>query len=157
MEIERKFLIADPPEDLARFESRAIRQGYLTIADDGTEVRVRMHGESPTLTVKQGRGEIRAEEEIELDPDAFARLWPLTEGRRVEKRRHLIPLDQHHTAELDVYGGDLEGLVTAEVEFPDAADAREFDPPAWFGTEVTGDVRYNNQRLAVDGVPDKPL
>jgi adenylate cyclase len=57
------------------------------------------------------------------------------------------------TIELDVYGGDLEGLVVAEVEFASEEDADAFDPPAWLGREVTDDPRYKNQRLARDGAP----
>jgi hypothetical protein len=41
IEIERKFLVAEPPSDLARWPATKIEQGYLAVADDGTEVRVR--------------------------------------------------------------------------------------------------------------------
>jgi CYTH domain-containing protein len=54
---------------------------------------------------------------------------------------------------LDVYGGELEGLIVAEVEFPHVAAAFDYDQPAWFGTEVTTDDRYKNRRLATDGRP----
>ena len=55
--------------------------------------------------------------------------------------------------ELDVYTGDLEGLVVAEVEFDSEEAAEAFAPPEWFGEDVTDDVRYKNQRLARDGAP----
>jgi CYTH domain-containing protein len=55
--------------------------------------------------------------------------------------------------ELDVYRGALAGLVVAEVEFRSEADAEAFRPPSWFADEVTGDPRFANQRLAVDGIP----
>lgn len=97
---------------------------------------------------------MREEEEVELDPDPFERLWRLTDGRRLEKRRYLIPTGDGLTIELDVYSGDLAGLVVAEVEFPDEERAASFEPEAWFGPEVTGDPRYGNQRLAVHGRPD---
>jgi adenylate cyclase len=153
-EIERKFLVAVLPADLERCESSDIRQGYLAIAEDDTEVRVRDRGGRATLTVKRGRGRVRAEEEIELDAEAFAKLWPLTEGRRIEKRRHLIPVGADLTIELDVYSGALAGLATAEVEFPSETAADAFEPPAWLGPELTGDPRFSNQRLAVEGIPD---
>jgi adenylate cyclase len=153
IEIERKFLVPDPPGDLDRHPSTAIEQGYLAIADDGTEVRIRRRDESATLTVKSGGGRSRVEEEIELDAQRFERLWPLTEGRRIEKTRYEIAADDGLTIELDVYDGDLAGLVVAEIEFAseDAADA--FAGPGWLGREVTDDKRYKNQRLACDGVP----
>jgi adenylate cyclase len=153
MEIERKFLVDAPPDGLDGRPSSAIDQGYLAIEPGGTEVRVRRRDGRATLTAKTGTGRSRGEEEIALDPDAFDRLWPLTEGRRVEKVRHLIPAGDGLTIELDVYGGDLDGLVVAEVEFPDEAAADAFEPPDWLGADVTDDARYKNQRLAVDGRP----
>jgi adenylate cyclase len=151
-EIERKFLVTDPPRDLDRYDATDIRQGYLAVGD--TEVRVRDRDGATTLTVKQGSGRVRAEEEIEIDSDAFDRLWPLTEGRRIEKRRYLIPDDGGHTIELDAYRGDLDGLVVAEVEFDSEDDAKAWERPAWIGRELTGDGRYSNQRLALGGLPD---
>jgi len=153
VEIERKFLVAAPPADLERHPSSAIEQGYLAIEPGGIEVRVRRRDGASVLTAKAGTGRTRAEEEIEIDGAAFERLWPLTAGRRVEKVRHLIPAGDGLTIELDVYGGDLAGLVVAEVEFPDEAAADAFVPPAWLGADVTDDERYKNHRLAVDGRP----
>jgi adenylate cyclase len=153
MEIERKFLVDAPPDDLGRHPSSAIEQGYLAIEPGGVEVRVRRRNGKAVLTAKAGTGRTRAEEEVAIDAGAFERLWPLTAGRRVEKVRHLIPAGDGLTIELDVYGGDLTGLVVAEVEFPDEAAADAFVPPAWLGADVTDDERYKNHRLAVDGRP----
>ena len=153
MEIERKFLVEAPPGDVGRHPSSAIEQGYLAIEPGGIEVRVRRRDGKAVLTAKAGTGRTRAEEEVAIDADAFERLWPLTAGRRVEKVRYLIPAGDGLTIELDVYGGDLAGLVVAEVEFPDEATADAFAPPAWLGADVTDDERYKNHRLAVDGRP----
>src|SRR4051812_29701618 len=153
MEIERKFLVDAPPEDLDRHPSSAIEQGYLAIEPGGVEVRVRRRGGTAVLTAKAGSGRTRAEEEVAIDADAFERLWPLTAGRRVEKVRHLIPLDGGLTLELDVYGGDLAGLVVAEVEFPDEATADAFAPPAWLGADAPDGERYKNHPPAADGRP----
>ena len=88
-----------------------------------------------------------------IEEERFASLWPLTEGRRVVKTRHLLLLDDGLTVELDVYAGDLEGLLTAEIEFPSEAASAAFAPPAWLGTDITGDPRYANQSLALNGRP----
>jgi adenylate cyclase len=153
MEIERKFLVDEPPE-LSGGEFSEIEQGYLALADDegGAEVRLRRRGEKRTLTVKSAGAEVREEEEIELDAEGFDRLWRLTEGRRLGKRRYLIEHGELEI-ELDVYTGGLEGLMVAEVEFPDEDAAREFDPPKWFGDEVTGKREYLNETLATKGRP----
>jgi adenylate cyclase len=150
MEVERKFLLPEPPE-LDGTESDEIDQGYLAIGSDG-EVRLRRKTDQHLLTVKRGAGISREEAEVELDTDAFERLWPLTEGRRLRKRRHIVPFGDLDV-EVDVYEGELDGLVVAEVEFPSEDEARGFEPPAWIGDEVTGDERYLNETLAIQGRP----
>ena len=152
-EIERKFLVADPPPDLERHPRSHLQQGYLAVDPVGIEVRIRRRDEQTTLTIKGGRGRARAEEEMEISRERFARLWDLTAGRRVEKTRYEIPADGGLTIELDVYHGPLEGLLTAEVEFGSEAQADTFSAPDWFGRDVTGDDAYKNRRLAVDGRP----
>lgn len=150
MEIERKFLVPDPPE-LAGVESDPVEQGYLSLGAGG-EVRLRRRGERLLLTAKRGEGLVREEAEVEVEAGQFDALWPLTAGRRLRKRRHLIP-HQGLTIELDVFEDELAGLAVAEVEFPDEVTARGFTPPDWLGAEVTGDPAYLNESLAVNGRP----
>jgi adenylate cyclase len=153
IEIERKFLVVEVPRDLGAHPARPVRQGYLAVEPGGGEVRVRQIGDATVLTVKRGGGRTRVEEEVAIDPAAFERLWPLTAGRRVEKLRHLVPAGDGLVLEVDVYEGDLAGLVVAEVEFPSEAAADAWAPPAWLGAEVTMDERYKNHRLATEGIP----
>ena len=153
VEIERKFLLTGLPDAVEPGGGDAIEQGYVAIADDGVEVRVRRRAGTSTLTVKSGPGERRVEEEIEIDDRRFESLWPLSEGRRLTKRRHVVPLGDDLVAEVDVYEDALAGLLTAEVEFPSEEASRAFAPPPWFGAEVTGDARYANQSLALHGAP----
>jgi adenylate cyclase len=150
MEVERKFLVPEPP-DLDGTESDEIQQGYLAVGADG-EVRLRHRGDDLVLTAKRGSGLAREEAEIALDSANFERLWPLTEGRRLRKRRHVIPHGDLKI-ELDVYEAELEGLLVAEVEFPSEDEAGDFQPPDWIGEEVTGDERYLNETLATRGRP----
>lgn len=153
IEIERKFLVAEPPSHLERWPATAIEQGYVALDEDGTEVRVRRRDGRTWLTVKSGAGRVRVEEEIEIEPERFERLWALTEGRRIEKTRYELDAGDGLVLELDVYAGDLEGLVVAEVEFESEEAAEGFTPPGWLGPDVTEDARYKNQRLARDGAP----
>jgi adenylate cyclase len=150
-EIERKFLVAQRPDWLDRCRSEAIEQGYLAIGEDD-EVRIRRSDGGAVLTVKRGHGEERLEEEVEIDDDQVAALWPLTDGRRISKRRYYV--EGEPTIEVDVYAGDLDGLVTAEAEFGSREAADRFSPPAWTGQEVTDDDRYANQQLAIHGRPN---
>jgi adenylate cyclase len=153
VEIERKFVLAAPPPGLDSREHARIEQGYVAIDPAGSEVRVRRKGDKRVLTIKAGSGLVRAEEEWALEPERFDALWSLTDGRRVVKTRYLVPLEDGLTAEVDVYEGALEGLVTAEVEFESEQASEAFAAPEWLGREVTGDGRYANRTLAVSGAP----
>jgi len=148
-EIERKFLVKRLPERLNRSRRYLIAQGYLAAEPGGRHVRLRKKGKTASLTFKVGRGAAREEREIKLSPNQFALLWPATAGRRLRKLRYELPW-KNLLIELDVYRGKHSGLVVAEVEFPNRAACRKFKAPAWFGTEVTGNKRYSNVRLATE-------
>jgi CYTH domain-containing protein len=155
-EIERRFLIGDP-KSVSRHASSSerIEQGYVAIDSNGTHVRVRKLGEQTVLTAKQGSGRDRFEAELEIDGSDFEDLWPLTEGRRIAKRRHYGDAGDGAEFEADVFDGPLRGLVVVEVEFDSADESERFQPPDWFGREVTDDERYSNVKLAVDGRPEE--
>jgi CYTH domain-containing protein/CHAD domain-containing protein len=149
-EIERKFELDTIPPEAAGAPSTTIEQGYLAV-DAETEVRLRRAGGELLLTVKRGRGGSREEVEVRLYAEQFEALWPLTEGRRLRKSRRRVPLGDGLLAEIDRYGGGLEGLLVAEVEFPSEQASRGFRPPSWLGREVTGDPAYANRSLALNG------
>lgn len=155
-EVERKFLALDVPDGLTGPSGVSIDQGYLAI-DEESEVRLRRAGDRFTLTVKNGHGESRRETEVDLDQATFDELWADTVGHRVEKVRRKIDLDGRLVAELDEYSGGLEGVRVVEVEFESEGAARNFEPPAWFGRELTGDRAWANQSLAASGAPEKRL
>jgi len=150
LEIERKFLVEELPAGISIETEEEIAQGYLTVGED--QVRLRRRGDHHLITVKRGRGLAREEVEVPLPRESFDELWPLTEGRRLRKTRRTTPVGGG-TAEIDVYHPPLDGLVTVEIEFPDADAARAFAPPPWFGRELTDDERYSNERLALEGLP----
>lgn len=151
-EIERKWIVTDLPDGLLGRGGTSIRQAYLTGATADPEVRLRDRDGARQITIKIGRGLARDEFEIEVDDATFDGLWSHTEGARLEKVRHEVSVDDL-TAEVDVYSGDLEGLVTVEVEFASSAAARSFEPPTWFARDVTDEDAYANRRLARDGLP----
>jgi adenylate cyclase len=152
-EIERKLLVEELPGDLDVWSAARLEQGYLAITDEA-EIRIRRaDGSDARLTVKSSPALSRVEEELALDAEAFERLWPLTEGRRLDKIRHTREDAPGVLFELDVYAGALAGLVTLEVEFASEEAASAWTPPAWAGREVTGETAYANQTLAVHGAP----
>ena len=152
VEIERKFLAASVPGEQDLAPGRRLRQGYL--AEDGAvEVRLRRTGDAAALSVKAGAGLRRTEVEAPISAEDAEALWAHTEGRRLEKVRYEVVLDGGLVAEVDRYEGDLDGLVTVEVEFASEADAARFEPPAWFGRELTGAPGWSNAALARHGRP----
>ena len=153
-EIERKFLVKSLPENLDQYPHKDIIQGYLAITEDGTEVRLRQKGKKYFQTVKSGSGKTRFESEVEITEEQFNSLWEATKGKRVEKTRYEIP-HESGTIELDVYHGDLDGLLSAEMEFSSEDNSNKFIAPEWLSEEVTDDKRYKNQNLALHGVPKR--
>lgn len=154
-EIERKWLLDGLPPGIEKLTGERIEQGYLAIEPDGAEVRVRRRAGRSSLTVKSAGDLERTETEIALTDAQFDNLWPATEGSRITKVRYRWLLRaRDRVAELDVFEGDLEGLLTAEVEFSSVEESKNFRPMMRFGREVTRDARYKNRRLAREGLPE---
>lgn len=151
VEIERKFLVEQPPAGEVLGPGVAYRQGYLAGEGD-VECRVRIAAAGAWFTVKAGRGVARTEVEIAVPADEAEALWPHTVGRRLEKVRFRVTVDGG-VAEVDRYRGELDGLWTVEVEFPDESAAAAFEPPPWFGAELTHEPGWGNGALARHGRP----
>lgn len=147
MEIERKFVPAQLPPDLTRWQATKMTQAYLCT---DPVIRIRREGDSYLLTCK-GRGLMAREEyNLPLSEQAFFSLLPKCDGRIIHKTRYRAPVElaPSLTAELDLFEGELEGLVILEVEFPSVEDANSFIPPAWYGEEVTENPAYHNASLS---------
>jgi len=153
MEIERKFVVRElPPGLLAATTSTLIRQGYLQIEAD-YELRIRQRGTQFWMTLKRGSGLKRLEQECPIEEVLFNMLWPLTEGRRIEKTRHLL-LENGQQLEIDVFAGELSPLVLLEVEFESVEKSRRFKIPEFASQEVTEEKAYKNSVLATAGIPN---
>ena len=117
-EIERKFLVTSAEWRIGRGGVR-IRQFYLAAAP-GRTVRVRIvDGDSARLTLKFGGvGPERDEFEYPVSLAEAAEMLAFAIGRVIAKTRHHV----NHGGrlyEVDVFGGELGGLVIAELETPD--------------------------------------
>jgi len=157
MEIERKFLVAgDGWRDGA--SATRIRQGYIMAdAGRGIAIRIRVRGERANLNIKAVRGDdlaVRDEYEYPVPlEDAHAMLDTLCADPPIDKVRHEV----HYEGmlwEIDVFEGANEGLIVAEIELDERAQA--FARPPWLGAEVTGDPRYLNQYLSSHPYRDWP-
>ena len=143
MEIERKFLIKNVPENLGDYECLQIKQGYLCRKP---VVRVRSSNDSYILTYKGGGMMAREEYNLPLNEKAFIHLLEKVDGTIIEKKRYLIPFGKY-TIELDHFQSPNQGLFLAEVEFESVEEAEAFTPPEWFGKEVTYDKNYHNSNM----------
>ena len=147
MEIERKFLIRkdDLPQDLASYPCHRIEQGYLCTSP---VVRIRRQDDDYFLTYKFKGLMSREEYNLPLTAEAYEHLKPKADGILITKDRYVIPEKDGLFIELDVFHGEYEGVLLAEVEFPSEEVAVEYEGPAWFDDEVTFDSRYQNNNLA---------
>ena len=144
MEIERKFLVLEQPTDLEKYPCAHIEQAYLNTSP---VIRIRRKDEQYILTCK-GKGLLaREEHELLLSQKEYQNLLARAQGRMIVKKRYEIPY-LCHTIELDIFEGDLASLVVAEVEFSTEKEAQTFQPPKWFGKEVTYDSAYTNAALS---------
>ena len=145
MEIERKFLIKDLPKDLTSYPCSQIEQAYL---NENPVLRIRRKDDDYILTYKSKGMMAREESEFPLSKEAYEHLRTKADGKIISKTRYFIPLAPH-TIELDVFQGDMEPLIMAEVEFASIEEANVFLPPDWFGQDVTMDRRYHNVNMAL--------
>lgn len=143
MEIESKFLVKELPSDLAAYNRKEIEQGYVSTMP---VIRIRKLNEQHILTIK-GKGlTVREEFEMDIEEDAYTRLLTKLDYPLIQKTRYYIPF-KSHTIELDVFHGHLDGLVIAEVEFDSVEAMDTFVAPDWFGENVSGEAKYQNNRL----------
>lgn len=158
-EIERKFLLIHAPnfslyENLGRVSS--IRQGYVSKHDKGV-VRIRQDNDDFIITVK-GTGVLsREEHEINILFPMAELLFSMCIGSVIHKTRHRINHDGL-VYEVDIFEGNLSGLVLLEIEFSSEEEARAYTPSLLqelIIREVTTEKCYANLRLALDGLPDK--
>ena len=144
-EIERKFRVANDDWRAMATSSSSIKQGYLSSSAEAT-VRVRLEDNLGTLTIKsKTKGITRNEFEYAIPAQEAKELLMLCRGPLIEKIRYRI-LQENHTWEIDVFEGDNDGLIIAEIELTSEDDY--FAKPQWLGEEVSGDSRYYNSNLA---------
>jgi adenylate cyclase len=147
IEIERKFLVTSEAFKAEAHSEIKIVQGFLSVDPERT-VRIRVKGAQGFLTIK-GRsneeGTSRFEWEQEIAINEAESLLKLCLPGVIDKVRYEVKLESH-LFEIDVFSGDNDGLVIAEVELTSADEA--FPKPHWLGKEVTGDIRYYNSQLS---------
>ena len=150
LEIERKFLVKEGAgshfnDDPLVHDLHVvlIKQGYI-LNNQQFQARIRINNGKGFMTVKSGKaGLVRYEREIEIPFDMANILLSQCDGV-IEKLRHYIEY-KGHTFEVDVFRGNLEGLILAEIELHETDE--EVDLPPFIQEEVTGNPDYYNNNL----------
>ena len=164
MEIERKFTVKTIPVNLDQYPFHIIEQAYL---NTDPVVRIRKEDDDYYLTYK-GKGLMSREEyNLPLNESSYYHLREKADGSIITKKRYLIPLEKptfvsdfqkridqsgHSNIELrielDIFEAPHNGLIIAEVEFPDEETANAFLPVDWVDQDVTNDPKYHNSNLS---------
>lgn len=149
VEIERKYLLKGFPKEAKSAPFDYIEQGYLP----GERLLERIRkvrgpkGERYYRTMKFGSGMVRTEIEEEMSADLFKKLWPITRGKRVIKRRYTVETGED-TWVFDVFKG--RKLVLCEIEI--ASEHRAIVIPEWLvpyvDRDVTDESEFTNVNLA---------
>ena len=173
VEIERKFLVKEFPDDLNKYPFHQIEQAYLNVSP---AVRVRREDDTYYMTYKGLKGSAQArigqtEYNMPLTKEAYEHLSSKADGNIITKKRYLIPLNddafdedileanselksavQNRSIkiELDVFEGVFAGRILAEVEFPTEEAALVYHPAEWFSQDVTGDPQYSNAHMSAE-------
>lgn len=161
-EIERKYEVNSLPKDLKIEKAMDIEQ-VVIYKDENTHIRIRKVQETyPNknttyiYTIKT-KGDIKYnnkydigkkyEIESEIEKDEYEKLKQRKISNKINKKRIVIPIEENLKVEIDVYKDYLEGLLTAEVEFSNEENAKDFQKPDWFGKEI-GYKELSNRKLA---------
>lgn len=152
IEIERRFLVKsiDVVNNLIeeyKETKKTIVQDYI-YSDSLTTIRKRLivkdGKERYIYTVKTGRKGLSVNEyESEITKSEYFMLNKDPDRITIEKDRYIIPYIDNLKIELDVFHGEYEGVIFAEIEFESEEQAKNIKIPDWFYTEI-GDKISNN-------------
>jgi adenylate cyclase len=145
-EVERRFLVRGNEWRQIEAGRTVIRQAYLALRKRAS-VRVRISNHNmATLTVKSRPAKVRRLElEYTIPIGEAEALMVLRKGSVIEKVRRHVPHGDL-TWDVDVFSGENQGLVIAEIEL--RHENQRIDLPPWIGQEVTGQPQYSNGSLA---------
>ncbi len=145
IEIERKYLVKNL--DFVKYGvPHRIKQGYIS-TEEGRVVRIRIKDQKGYLTLKsasQGFAHHEFEYEIPV-ADAEQMLDSMCHKPIIDKTRFDL-LHKGKKWEIDVFNGENEGLIIAEIELQSKDE--EFKIPPFIDREVTDDPRYYNAYIA---------
>lgn len=152
VERERRFLLEDLPEGLTRADHHLqITDNYIT----NTRLRIRKVREPRTNRWTVKFTQKFAPDESDLSRTlitniylnaAEAEVLSVFEANEIRKNRYKFDY-QGHTLGIDMFLGDLFGLVLAELSFADDEEMRKFVMPPFALADVTNNPLFTGGRL----------
>lgn len=149
----RRFLVAQYPRELLHgLTPLIVRQGYIT-SESANSVSIKDEGGKHSLYVKQGFGKQQQLQNISLTVEQFSTLWPSTQNQRVEMHCFAVRFAGRRFT-FEVYQKHLAPLILVSVEFDSELCSKRFELPEFIECEVTHSREYQNEELALSGLPD---
>lgn len=153
VERERKYLLQDLPEGLTRADFHLqITDNYIT----GSRLRLRKVRDPRT-----NKWTVKFTQKFAVDPSDLSRtiitnmylnaveaeMLSIFEANEIRKNRYPFEYEGHKFA-VDMYLGDLFGLVLSEVSFETDEDLESFTKPPFALAEVTNDAVFSGGALS---------
>ena len=160
-EIERKYVVNYLPKNLKIANILDIEQAFI-YKDVNTVIRIRKVKNRKTNTIEyiytvKTKGDIEYhknsdvskvyEIESSIQEDKYDELIKNKISNIIRKLRMVIPIENNLNIEIDIYNDYLEGLLTAEIEFPNEDIANTFEKTEWLGKEI-GHKEFSNWKLS---------
>ena len=144
-EIERKFKVnVTHLSFIEELIPKNIIQGYIH-SSSSISTRIRIIDDRAFLTIKGGESALERDEfEYEIPLPEASKMITLFCNKLLKKKRFLV-YQNDLCWEIDVFEGNLKGLIIAEIELKDINTPIDF--PDWIAEEVTEDPNYLNINL----------
>lgn len=139
VELEKTYLAKYIPEDLATSPSTILADSFFPAGSPHPKLRLRRNGDSYEITKKQPISGVdssaQTEDTIALTAEEYAGINQAPSKKFTKNRYQYV--FQGHKAEIDVYQGELLGLVVVDFEFETEKEKDAFEMPAFCLVEVT--------------------
>lgn len=119
-----------------------IPEAYANAAAE-SELEIVARPEISVTQIEKGKPFV-FEAEVTLKPEVKLGEY---KGIKVEKADTKVTAKEVN-AELDIFEGKFTNMTLVEVEFSSIDEANSFNPPEWFGKDVTHDGRFHNSYLS---------
>jgi CYTH domain-containing protein len=154
MSTSRRFLVAS---SLARLIGRErgghrVAEGYFP-DQAGRALHVRVEDRTARLILVATDAETSGEQATEVPLAQAEALLEVTAGQ-LSYVHTSLPVGSYEVSLYRIMSPGRLDLIS--VVFASKADTGSFEPPAWFGPEVTTDATYQNRGVALKGLPALP-